>query len=109
MIRGGLDPGAPHVSLFVTPGGGVRLEYRARLHEEGARFASRAGTAPEWLRLTRNGNVFTAYASADGTTWARVGAITVPLYHLTYVGVAATSHSGGTLATAVFDDLVIRP
>jgi hypothetical protein len=38
-----------------------------------------------------------------------VGAITVRLHELTYVGLAVTSHSAGTLATAVFEDLVIRP
>jgi hypothetical protein len=109
MIRSGHDPGAPHVSLFVTPGGGVRLEYRPSLHAESARFASRAGTAPEWIRLTRNGNVFTAWASNDGATWNRVGAITVALPEVTLFGLAVTSHDPGTLATAVFDDVVIRP
>ena len=108
MIRNHFYPGAPHVSLFVTPGGQVRLQYRTTLHGESGLFASRAATAPEWLRLTRNGNVFTAFASNDGVTWTRVGAITLPMYHLTWVGLAVTSRDPGTLATAVFDDLVIR-
>jgi hypothetical protein len=32
---------------------------------------------PAWLRLTRSGTAYTAYASADGTTWQRVGEATV--------------------------------
>ena len=33
---------------------------------------------PAWLRLTRDGTAYTAYASADGTTWQRIGTATVP-------------------------------
>ena len=31
-----------------------------------------------WLRLTRSGSTVTGYASADGTRWTRVGAVTLP-------------------------------
>ncbi|WP_369030071.1 GDSL-type esterase/lipase family protein [Streptomyces adonidis] len=40
---------------------------------------------PAWLRLTRDGATYTAYASTDGTVWQRIGTATVP----------SASHDGG--------------
>ena len=49
---------------------------------------------PAWLRLTRNGTAYTAYASANGTTWRRIGTATVP-------SAAAGGLDAGMVASAV--------
>ena len=61
--------------------------------------------APRWLRLTRRGNVFTAFASTDGATWTQVGSETIAMGTATYLGLAVTSHNNAALATDTFDNL----
>ena len=79
-------------------------------HEEGS-------GAPEypnaWLRLQREGNVVTAYASNDGLNWRVQGAQDtatwaggLPLPNTVYLGLAVSRHSGADpLATCEFRDL----
>lgn len=65
---------------------------------------------PTWLRLSRSGNVFTAYASPDGTTFTQVGVPqSLPLSSQVLIGMAASSRTDGTLAQATFDNLTISP
>jgi hypothetical protein len=59
-----------------------------------------------WLRLTRVGNVFTAYAGYDGQVWSQLGTVTIAMPASIFVGHVAcgTSSSSGT-ATAAFRDI----
>ncbi|MEW2048771.1 GDSL-type esterase/lipase family protein [Streptomyces sp. NPDC005476] len=63
---------------------------------------------PAWLRLTRDGTACTAYASADGTTWQRIGTATVPStagggLDAGMVASAVNLDHPGQITTAVFD------
>ncbi|MFF3380565.1 GDSL-type esterase/lipase family protein [Streptomyces sp. NPDC002680] len=63
---------------------------------------------PAWLRLTRDGTAYTAYASADGTSWQRIGAATVPSaagggLDAGMVASAVNLNYPGQTTTAVFD------
>ncbi|RVX45612.1 putative Ig domain-containing protein [Nonomuraea polychroma] len=66
--------------------------------------------APVWLRLRRTGMVFTASVSGDGTTWTTVSQDTLAAFGDApyYAGLAVTSGSPDTLATAVFDQITWR-
>jgi regulation of enolase protein 1 (concanavalin A-like superfamily) len=108
MLREGDDPRAAHVMAIATPGRGISLQYRSTLGGLSAEAARRPGTAPEWLRLTRTGDTFTAEFSDNGVTWTTLGSVTIPMFTILEAGLAVTSHVPGTLATAVFDDLSIR-
>jgi hypothetical protein len=108
MFRESLNPGSKHVMTSVTAGSRLTLQSRSAF--DGATSqTSRAGAAPEWLRLTRSGNTFSAATSNDGVTWTTLGTATVTIGNQIYVGLAVSSHASGTLATAVFDDVWIRP
>ncbi|MGP3912109.1 putative Ig domain-containing protein [Nonomuraea sp. 10N515B] len=65
---------------------------------------------PVWLRLRRTGLVFTASVSGDGETWTTVGQDTLAAFGDApyYAGLAVTSGSPDTLATAVFDQVTLR-
>jgi len=56
-------------------------------------------------RMQRIGNVFTSSVSPDGTTWTQVGTTTISMSGQVYAGMAVTSHSDGTLSTAIFDNV----
>jgi ABC-type transport system involved in multi-copper enzyme maturation permease subunit/regulation of enolase protein 1 (concanavalin A-like superfamily) len=70
MIRQGATPGSSYAAMMVTPGHGVRLQSDFSKDLKGS-----PGPAPRWLRLTRTGKSVTGYESANGSDWARIGAV----------------------------------
>ncbi|HEX3357679.1 MAG TPA: DUF1349 domain-containing protein, partial [Tepidisphaeraceae bacterium] len=113
MLRNTLDANSAYAFLFSTPTitSGVEYQYRSSAGASAAQNAgaSGSGTAPpQWLRIVRSGNSFTAYRSTDGTTWTIFGtAQTISMNATIYVGLAVCSHSSGTLATATFDNVAL--
>ncbi|MFJ9379542.1 GDSL-type esterase/lipase family protein [Streptomyces sp. NPDC101455] len=67
---------------------------------------------PAWLKLVRDGTSYTAYASADGTTWQQVGTATVPSADGTgdagLVASAVNLNYPGQITTAVFDSFSVH-
>ncbi len=109
MFRETLAPNAKHIMAIVSPGKGVAVQYRGAPGGTTANAALTAGTAPEWLRLTRTGSTFTAQVSEQGTTWRTLGSWLLPMTSSVYVGLPVTSHDNATLATAAFDSLDVAP
>ena len=106
MLRDSTAAGSPYVLLALTPSAGVRWEYRATTGASSTLAATASGAAPLWLKITRKGNVFTAFTSADSTTWTQVGtSITVALSANALSGYAATSGSTTALNTTSFGNL----
>jgi regulation of enolase protein 1 (concanavalin A-like superfamily) len=106
MIRETLNPGANHVYVF---------EYSSTLYmtERTSTGASSSyqslgsGALPYWIKLARSGNVFTMYSSADGVNWVQLGTSqTVNMAANVYVGLAVSSRSTSSLATATFDNAI---
>jgi hypothetical protein len=97
------EPTDVQTPAIVSPGRGIAMQYRGTTGGTSANAALAAGTAPEWLRLTRAGNTFTAFASEDGSSWRTLGTRTVTMGADILVGVPVTSHNNSTLATAVFN------
>src|SRR5206468_12910210 len=58
-----------------------------------------------WLRLRRQGDEFTAYASTNGISWMRYATYALPLPSTVYFGMAVTSHDNTQTTTAKFGDL----
>ena len=112
MIRTHLGAGAAHASVFVTPTRTKGVAFQRR-RAEGAQSVHTSGpalTAPLWLKLiARDGNVRSYYRTDTGP-WTFIGEDDVALRGDTLeVGLAVSSHRDGTLATATFDDVSIRP
>ncbi|MFC1431471.1 DUF1349 domain-containing protein [Streptacidiphilus sp. N1-3] len=60
-------------------------------------------TAPQWLRVTRNGNAVTGAYSTDGTTWHTVGTATLSGAQASEdIGMYASSGAAGTRGHATF-------
>ena len=60
--------------------------------------------APYWVKLTRTGNIFRAYGSANGTDWILLGTDTISVGPTIYAGFAVTAHNNSALSTATFTD-----
>jgi fibronectin type 3 domain-containing protein len=64
--------------------------------------------APYWVRLTRTNNVFRAYLSPDGITWAELdNPLTIDMAPTVYVGLVVCAHNNGVRCTAVFDNVYV--
>jgi hypothetical protein len=101
-----LSAQSPHVTVVVTPGRGVAMQYRADQGKPSAQVALRPGIAPEWIRLTQVEGVFRGYASEDGVTWHLIGEV-----RLDWIGspaLAVTSHDNRVLTRAVFENVRLR-
>ncbi len=103
MIRNDLADSAPCLYLGMTQTGALSWQHRDSAG--GSTTATAASTTPAapWLRITRYGNVLTAYTSADGSAWTQVGSpVTLALQQTVQVGMAMSSGSGTALETARF-------
>jgi hypothetical protein len=109
MIRETLNAGSRHGNTFLSAANGYK--FARRLQTDGATTSGTAlaGAAPGWVRLTRQGNVVTAYQSADGTTWTSAGSDTIAMSSSVFVGLAVTSHNTGARSTATFTNVTVRP
>jgi regulation of enolase protein 1 (concanavalin A-like superfamily) len=114
MIRNGLEVGAKHAMVAVTPGNGVSFQRRTVANDASSFDAMGGVQAPLWVKLTRTGDVFTAHYSADGTVWESLAAtddagnpldLNIPMAGTIYIGLALTSHNESVIGTAAFTDI----
>jgi regulation of enolase protein 1 (concanavalin A-like superfamily) len=108
MIRESLAPGSKHVMVIVSPGKGVAMQYRSADGGVTANAGLIPGVPPQWLRLERVGHTFHGWTSEDGVNWTRIAMIDVPMRFAIHGGLVLTSHNNTALATATFDNLMVR-
>lgn len=111
MIRNGTAANATHAMMVTTPGKGFAFQYRAKTGGSSTHIAGPAlNTKPNnWVRLTRSGNLFTSYVSANGTTWTQVGQATIAMGQTVNIGLPVTSQNDTAAGTATFDNVTITP
>jgi len=107
MIRETLDPESAHAMMVVTPGSGVSFQRRPGRSATSVDNTTAGITAPYWVKIERDiaGN-FSAYSSANGTTWQKLG-VSEPIQMGTnvYIGLAMTSHDAAQTCQAVFTNV----
>jgi len=106
MIRETTAAGSRVVFAGVTPQPGLELIRRVDTGSTTTATAA-SGDAPRWIRLVRQGDLFTAYSSTDGSTWTSIGTATVSMPASVRIGLAVTSHDTGAINTGVFDSLTV--
>ena len=86
IITASTRPGSAYAAMMITGGHGVRMQWNYT-----GDIAGLGGTAttasPRWLRLARRGDTITGYDSADGSSWTKVGTVTL-------TGLPATAQAG---------------
>ncbi len=104
MIRQGLEDGSAMVDMILTATAGVGMEWRPTMGAGAVATNAPKVTAiraPQWVKLIRKGNTFTAQYSADGQTWLDIKnpmltgtpvSVTVNLMGDVYIGLCVTSH-----------------
>jgi len=110
MIREATTTGSINAAIVVTPTQGIDFQWRT--NTSGTTFdAVQTGlVAPYWVKLTRTGNSFAAYYSADGTAFTQLGStLTFPMSSSALIGLAVTSHNTNAVCTATFTNVTIVP
>ena len=107
MIRESLTASAANASLLATGGNGWM--FQRRLSAGGITYGTGGPTssAPGWVKLVREGNLFSAYESQDGSQWTLIGTDTIVMPATVYVGFAVTSHTLTALAAATLNNVSI--
>jgi len=106
MIRDTLDNNSRHAFMCVTAGRGLFFQRRRNTGGFSAQTRT-SGTAPKWVKLERNGNLFTGSYSDDGATWTQLGSITITMANDIHIGLAVTAHLDGQINTATFSNVEI--
>jgi hypothetical protein len=66
------------------------------------------GAAPQWVKLTRKGDLLSGFRSADGESWTLVGSEIIPMGRAVMAGLAVSSHTSTAASQAVFERVQIR-
>jgi hypothetical protein len=107
MIRETLDADSKHAMMIVSYASGV--SFQRRLDTGGDSFDDTTGgiTAPYWVKIERSiAGGFSAYISANGSTWQKVGVTeNIQMGTNTYIGLAVTAHNAGATCEGVFTNV----
>src|SRR5262249_34213843 len=119
IIKASTTAGSRYAAVMFTGAHGVRMQYNYTHDVAGPPSLQTSLRQPPWLRLSRQGDTITGYASTDGMQWTTVGSARLTgLASTAQVGVFATSpqyaesihqagmsgdYGGMTEATAVFE------
>ena len=110
MIRETSATGSTMAYTEHDAGSDLYCQYRPTTGASNSYSSASGKSLPYWVRLTRAGNTFTFYWGMDGVNWTQVGsAETVTMAQNVYVGLAASSGSNSSLATATFDNVSVIP
>jgi fibronectin type 3 domain-containing protein len=111
VIRDDLTAGARNVATLLSPTSTNKYRQQQRSTTGGTTtsVSSVAASAiPSYLKLERVGSTFKSFHSTNGTSWTQIGTtITQAMNATVKVGLGVSSHVVGSLATAVFTNVVI--
>ncbi|HEY2638781.1 MAG TPA: PQQ-binding-like beta-propeller repeat protein [Streptosporangiaceae bacterium] len=117
MIRATNDPGSPYYGVFITPGNGIAVQWRATQGGTSSEVLT-PGAVPAYLmvgKYTTTGSnpqtYYTAYESPDGSTWTAIPGSTKVLGFNgpALAGFAITSHSQGTAEAVTLNSVAVTP
>ena len=110
MIRQSLDANSAYALNFVSPTNGISFQRRATAGGAAGSIGDKAGVAaPQWLRLLRSGNTFSAYHSADGLSWTLQNTTTLTMTGTIYAGIAVCANNDGAINQVIATDLSVGP
>ena len=108
MVRQSLAANSAYALNFVSPSNGVAFQRRTTAGGSAAGITEKAGiAAPQWLRLIRAGDTFSAYHSADGVTWTLLSTSTISMTGTVYAGLAVCSNNDGAINQVIASNLVV--
>ena len=110
MFRESADATSSFVTLLVTPGNGLHLQYRDGTGKDCSDISYGNYTLPVYLRLDKTDSTFVAYKSSNGSVWTTLGIYNNRTFTRYYkAGLAVNRHSTTNIGQAIFDNVKIIP
>ena len=108
MIRETLNAGSTEMfSTYYSQN--IYMNYRTSTGGSTSQTIGGGATLPYWVKVVRSGSTLSGYSSFDGVNWLQLGTSqTIPMAQNVYIGLAVSSGSTSTLATATFDNVAIQ-
>jgi regulation of enolase protein 1 (concanavalin A-like superfamily) len=107
MIRETLAANSRQAMMVDSVGNGYAFQRRPTTGGTSENTGGGAGSPPGWVRLKRNGTLFSAYKSTNGSTWTLVGTDNISMADSVFVGIAVTGHNPSVATHAIVDNLKI--
>lgn len=105
MMRESLAADSRNVFLAASAGRGGVFQWRERLAESTTMRPARGLAPGHWLKLRRDGDVFTAMKSINGRQWTTVERLSMRATRELYVGLAVVGVREEKLNHSVFQDV----
>jgi len=107
MIRETLDADSKHATMIVSYASGVSFQRRPETGGDSYDDTTSGITAPYWVKIERGlAGSFTAYSSANGSTWQKQGvAESIQMGTNVYIGLAVTAHNAAETCEGVFTNV----
>ncbi|MBN1516609.1 DUF1349 domain-containing protein [Candidatus Sumerlaeota bacterium] len=108
MIRETLAHNAKYINCYLSPHG-ICFHMRTGAGDK-ARAASETLTpltAPCWVRLVREGDIFTGYCSRDGEQWTKIGSVELGMAGKITAGLMVCSLDDSVICEAQFDHVSV--
>ncbi len=111
MIRETISSGSKHAFVAATPTASHGVSFQRRVDADTATNLSTdvANTSlPQWVKLTRSGDAFTAQYSSNGVTWTDVAvspAVSISMASDVLIGLAVSSHAANVICGAEFSNV----
>jgi regulation of enolase protein 1 (concanavalin A-like superfamily) len=109
MIRQSLDADSAMAYMIQSVTNGVSFGWRQTPAGTPGSQTQTGIVAPQWVKLTRTGNAFTAQYSADGKAWTdiknatgQVVSTNIMMTGSIYIGLCTTSHDAAATTTAQY-------
>jgi glucose/arabinose dehydrogenase/regulation of enolase protein 1 (concanavalin A-like superfamily) len=105
MLRQATAAGSAYFLIAITPSNGVKVQW-------GGKSSSSVGPytpGNAWMKITRVGQLFTAYLSSDGVSWTTLISKTLPITASATIGLYVCSHNIDAIGTATFDNVSFTP
>jgi hypothetical protein len=112
MMRDSEASSSMFADVVVTPSDGILFQWRSATGS-GSSSVSVSGAVPEYIRISRMGNIYTAFYSGNGTTWVQIGSPQTIAFtsessgNPSLAGLAVTSQSATASATATFTNVIV--
>jgi hypothetical protein len=108
MFRSSVDPISPYYAVLIADDSKIHVQIRSEYGGKSSEVTAISLRNTVYLKIQRDGSVYSAYISQDGSTWNMIPGSRVQLSALDgmlMAGVAATSRSDDLLSTSVFSEV----
>jgi regulation of enolase protein 1 (concanavalin A-like superfamily) len=108
MLRESLAAGSRHALMAGTGRSGWAFQRRLLTDGTSYHTSGPITNPPGWVRLVREGNLFTAYYSTNGSSWTIVGTDTIAMGSTIYAGLAVSASNTLERANGTFTNVTVR-